>query len=373
MVKNPLDRARTFRDGPRRELRGRLILLNLRNYDELYERGQMVKRDMKESVAASGSRFAPVRYNRNFGKRPMVKNSCSSLRVKKNIGKLAYRSNWNCRLCGWKYRNGPCPSRTRACFKCGQLGHRAKQCGQQTDENAPGVVTSMVTLNDHATYALFDPGASHSFVSAQHADLAELELKLLDVILHVTTPLKDKVLVSLGCLNCKIVIGGSEEQIDLAILTMYDFDVIIGINWLGRQRAALDCSNRVIQLYSIDHPIFEFVGSRGGTSIPLMSSLELTKLLDEGCQVYPDAVVDSMIEESRLEDIAVVLDFPNIFPQELLGLRTEREIEFMIELAPGTEPTSKASYGMSLSELKELKVRMQELRDKGFIRPSASS
>ena len=60
--------------------------------------------------------------------------------------------------------------------------------------------------------------------------------------------------------------------------------------------------------------------------------------------------------EPKFEDIPIVSNFPEVFPQELLGLLPERKVEFVIELAPGTEPTSKAPYRMSLSELKELKV-----------------
>ncbi|KAI6702762.1 hypothetical protein NL676_011898 [Syzygium grande] len=112
--------------------------------------------------------------------------------------------------------------------------------------------------------------------------------------------------------------------------------------------------------------------SRGGTSIPWVSSVEATKLLDEGYQGYLASVVDPTVGEMRLEDIPVVCNFPDVFPQELPGLPPVREVEFVIELAPGTEPISQPPYRMSLSELKELKVQMQELLDKGFIRPSAS-
>ena len=81
---------------------------------------------------------------------------------------------------------------------------------------------------------------------------------------------------------------------------------------------------------------------------------------------------DSTAQEVKLEEVPVVREYPDVFPQELPSLLPEREVEFVIELAPGTKPISKAPYRMSLSELKELKVQMQELLDKGFIRPSAS-
>ena len=104
----------------------------------------------------------------------------------------------------------------------------------------------------------------------------------------------------------------------------------------------------------------------------MTSSFEVTKLLDKGCQGFLASIVDSTAGEPRLEDIAVVCNFPDIFPQELPGLPLGREVEFVIELAQGTEPISKAPYRILLSELKELMVQMQELLDKGFIHPSVS-
>ena len=65
---------------------------------------------------------------------------------------------------------------------------------------------------------------------------------------------------------------------------MFDFDVIIRMDWLVKQKAIIDCGNRTIQFNPIGHPRFEFQGNRGGTSIPWISSLEVNKLLDEGCE-----------------------------------------------------------------------------------------
>ena len=75
---------------------------------------------------------------------------------------------------------------------------------------------------------------------------------------------------------------------------------------------------------------------------------------------------------SRLEDIPVVREFSDVFPEDLPGIPPDREIDFQIELAPRIEPISKAPYRMAPSELKELKVQMEELMSKGFVRPSTS-
>jgi hypothetical protein len=84
---------------------------------------------------------------------------------------------------------------------------------------------------------------------------------------------------------------------------------------------------------------------------------------------------DSKLNHTRavaLEDIRVVQDYPDVFPEELLGMLLDRDIEFLIELLPGTPPISKRAYRMPVNELVELKKQIAELQAKGFIRPSSS-
>ncbi|KAL5833343.1 hypothetical protein ACOSQ3_017017 [Xanthoceras sorbifolium] len=120
-----------------------------------------------------------------------------------------------------------------------------------------------------------------------------------------------------------------------------DFDAILGMDWLSRHHATVDC----------------FRKEENALKVVL------------GYLVYAIEMRDS---EARLEDIPVVREFSNVFPEDFLGLPPDREVEFQIELTPGTEPISKAPYRMAPSELKELKVQMEELVNKGFVRPSSS-
>jgi hypothetical protein len=76
--------------------------------------------------------------------------------------------------------------------------------------------------------------------------------------------------------------------------------------------------------------------------------------------------------EAKISELPIVRDFANVFPEELLGLPSDREIEFTIDLVPSTGPISKAPYRMAPLELRELKEQLQELLDRGFIRPSVS-
>ena len=95
-------------------------------------------------------------------------------------------------------------------------------------------------------------------------------------------------------------------------------------------------------------------------------------MLRQGCEAYLAHVVDVKKEVPRIEDIDVVNEFSDVFPDELPGLPPDREIEFAINLAPGTEPVSKAPYTMAPVEMKELAAQLQDLLDKGVIRPSVS-
>ena len=104
----------------------------------------------------------------------------------------------------------------------------------------------------------------------------------------------------------------------------------------------------------------------------MISAISARCLLQKGCKGYLAHVVDTRSSEARLEDVPVVRDFLDVFPDDLPGLPPEREIDFPIDLVPGTTPISLPPYRMASVELKELKAQLQELVDGGFIRPSIS-
>ncbi|KAA0026219.1 putative Retrotransposon protein [Cucumis melo var. makuwa] len=102
----------------------------------------------------------------------------------------------------------------------------------------------------------------------------------------------------------------------------------------------------------------------------LISVLKAEKLLRKDCTTFLAHLVGVQREKVKPEDIIVVKEFFDVFPDDLSGLPSDREIKFTIELFSGTTPISQAPYRMASSELKELKVQLQELVDKGYIRLS---
>ncbi|GJS32824.1 reverse transcriptase domain-containing protein [Tanacetum coccineum] len=82
--------------------------------------------------------------------------------------------------------------------------------------------------------------------------------------------------------------------------------------------------------------------------------------------------IEDKSEKKRLEDVPIVRDFPEVFPEDLSGLPPTRQVEFQIDLVPGAAPVARAPYRLAPSEMKELSEQLKELSDKGFIRPSSS-
>jgi len=99
----------------------------------------------------------------------------------------------------------------------------------------------------------------------------------------------------------------------------------------------------------------------------MISALVAEMLVRKGCEAYLEYISVTDSKNSSIKDIRTVSDFPDFFPEELLRLPPTCEVEFGIELIPGTAPVSIAPYRMALKEMTELKAQIQELLDRGFI------
>jgi hypothetical protein len=122
------------------------------------------------------------------------------------------------------------------------------------------------------------------------------------------------------------------------------------MDWLSKYDRVIQCARKAVKLTKMDGTSVEFVAMvQSGSD----SKLNQTKAI-------------------ALEDIRVIQDYPDVFPEELPGMPPDRDIVFLIELLPGTPPISKRPYRMPVNELVELKKKIAELQAKGFIRPSSS-
>ncbi|KAL0396264.1 UNVERIFIED_CONTAM: Retrovirus-related Pol polyprotein from transposon [Sesamum calycinum] len=140
---------------------------------------------------------------------------------------------------------------------------------------------------------------------------------------------------------------------------MREFYVILGMNWLSKSYAHVDCRNKVINFYPPEGKVFSFYGSdkeRQKETKPLLLATRALRDIRRGCQAYLALISDTRDRGVRLEDIPVVRDFLEVFPIELPWPPPDREIEFEINLIPGVTLITMASYRIAPEEMKELKT-----------------
>nr|GEX09371.1 putative reverse transcriptase domain-containing protein [Tanacetum cinerariifolium] len=109
-----------------------------------------------------------------------------------------------------------------------------------------------------------------------------------------------------------------------------------------------------------------------GPNVVTVSCMKVKKYVDRESYLFVAQVIEKEPTERRLEDVPVICKFPNVFPEDLPGLPLPRQVEFEIELVPGAALVARAPYRLAPSEMKELAKQLQELSDKGSIRPSSS-
>jgi hypothetical protein len=204
-------------------------------------------------------------------------------------------------------------------------------------------------LNYHAVI-LFYSGASHSFISAKFSAKCQLPFHHTNGSIMIATPGGR---VSTYQLNRQVPIklGSIIFRTTLLIMGLESMDIILGTDWLSWHHALIDVTTRAIEIHS---PIYG----------------EITLYLPNQDCTHSYALTRV---ESPVERIPIVCEYLDVFPDELPGMPPDRDIEFAIELQLGTAPISKRPYRMPPTELAELKKQLQELLDKGFIRPSTLS
>ncbi|GJZ68308.1 putative reverse transcriptase domain-containing protein [Tanacetum coccineum] len=235
------------------------------------------------------------------------------------------------------------------CFECGAPGHFKRDCPKLKNKdggngNAQGwvyavgnaekkgnasrdpdsnVVTGTFLLNNHYASILFDTGADRSFISTAFSSLIDIAPTLLENSYDVE--LADGKIVRIDTIirGCTLNFLNHSFNIDLMAVELGSFDIIIGMDWLRKYHAVIVCDEKLVQIpYGNETLIFH--------------------------------------------------DFPRVFPEDLPGLPPARPVEFQMDLIPGAAPVARAPYRLAQSEMKELSEQLQELSEKGFIRPSSS-
>ena len=172
--------------------------------------------------------------------------------------------------------------------------------------------------------------------------------------------------------DCPIKIREYEFLGDLIELSFKEFDVILGMIWLSQHQAIVDCRMKRVTLRTPNDDEVIFIGERSNHLSNVISAAIARKMVRKGCEAYLAYVIDMVKERSSVSNIPTVSDFSDVFLEEFPGLPPQRKIEFAIDIIPGATLAFITPYQMALLELKELKLQLQELLEKGFIHPSVS-
>jgi hypothetical protein len=228
--------------------------------------------------------------------------------------------------------------------------------GGDTVEETPGVPLGTFSVEYHSANVLFDTGATHSFLTASWVESHNIPVEPMYPPMRVSS-IGGRTQTDRFCPSARVQIGGIEFPADLIVMSNQDatIDVILGMNWLTKYQASLSCDKRTLKLVSLS-----------GKEV-------LVELVLSGPRKGNCHQVTARIEEIEpSEDIHIVSEFPDVFSEELPGMLPERKVEFAIELIPRTAPISRRAYRVSGTELVELKKHIDELLEKGYIRPSTS-
>ena len=142
---------------------------------------------------------------------------------------------------------------------------------QQDADVAPDVVTGIISILDHDAYTLVDPGATHSFASKHFLDRSQIKTQPLEGHMRVSLPVGDPLFSDRVVRDSKVLIGGQEFPADLVALDMRDFDVVLGIDWLSRHRATLDCYKKEVKFHRPGKLEVKFRGIRRELSSNIIS------------------------------------------------------------------------------------------------------
>jgi hypothetical protein len=213
-----------------------------------------------------------------------------------------------------------------------------------TSEGEPIMMGTFLVAN-HPTVILFDSGASHTFISKKFVEQHCIPYHESREGFIIHSP-GGQIFTKEVAYHVHVTLAERDFPTNMIVIKGQDIDVILGMNWLAQLKAIINTYLRTIRL------------SYGQEEVLLSIPVAIP------AKPY-GRVYEAIIPE--IQDIPVVCEFPDAFPEDLPRLPLERDVEFVIELKPDMAPISRRSYRMPPNELAELKTQLQDLLEKGFI------
>jgi hypothetical protein len=194
------------------------------------------------------------------------------------------------------------------------------------------MVTGTVSVDSFVAHALFDSGASYSFVLEDFVSRAGLSVQRMGHPIVVSSA-NGSICSYLVCQGCSVILADEVFSANLVVISLGSFDVILGMDWLTQYHAVISCFWKTMSLQALSGREVVFLGSSPKFTLSL-----LTQLLSDR-RSRKSGIFFSMVESGtalRVQDIRVVCDYADVFPAELPGIPPERDVAFEIKLISGT-------------------------------------
>ncbi|GJY96852.1 putative reverse transcriptase domain-containing protein [Tanacetum coccineum] len=275
------------------------------------------------------------------------------------------------------------------CYECGKRGHKSNACPKKADRQGgnvrgqayvvrdvehnqgPNVMTGTFLLNNHYVTILFVSGADKSFVDVRLSHLLDIKPAKLNTSYEVELADGKVVCTNTVLKGYTLNLLDHLFDIDLMPIELGTFDVIIRMDWLVEPDGIIMCGKKEVHV-PYKNKTLVVKGDSGASRLKVISFIKARKYIERGSQLFLAQVTEKESSKKQLQDVPVIRNFPEVFPDDFPGLPPPRQVEFRIDLVPGAVPVARAPYHLTPSELKELSDQLKELLEKGFIRPSSS-
>nr|XP_009758075.1 PREDICTED: uncharacterized protein LOC104210804 [Nicotiana sylvestris] len=195
-----------------------------------------------------------------------------------------------------------------------------------------------------------DPGATLSYVTPYIAKKFGIEPEKLCEPFEVSTPVGESVIARCIYMGCPVKVYHRLTAANLVELEMVDFDVIMSMDWLESCYATVGCRTKIVNFEFPNEPVLEWKGDAVTPRGRFIPYLKARKMISKGYIYHLVRVKDADAQIPTLQLVPIVNEFPEVFPEDLFGIPTDREIDFGIDLLSGTKPISIPPYRMAPTE-----------------------
>ena len=227
-------------------------------------------------------------------------------------------------------RSGPSQHRGRGGTVSETVDHpmptapaRAYAMKAHEDQDAPELIVGIFSLYDIEMHALIDPGSTHSYVGMEHVFDKVPAMEKLAYDMHVTSPLGHSVSVNSVYRNFPIVIQAREFLVDLIILPFREFDLILEMHWLTKHHTIVNCDKKIVLIKCSNLSEVTVQGIRSESIPKVISAMEARRFLRKDCEAFLALILNFKRKQVKFENILVIREFPDVFPEELPGVPPE--------------------------------------------------